>query len=277
MTVCIVPASVTPRQIEVPAEVTDRSRKGAIHIRPASTITLTDAELDFIREKYPAIAKLLIVVPERSVPMKGSDMQIEASRITEDAHPTPKRRSELDLDKEKDKIELENDKPKSSKDEEKPKSGKDEEKPKKGEEPPKKPGDKPKPPPSSIPEDPNRPIDPETGEPFPRQPQEPPPNRGPNPPGTTEEDLESPPARDIPPGRDETPLLPGQGPQPVVPPHKDPHFQRLEGSENDKGAAPPQDDLSRAESFTANDLEYRKEGALTPEHQHPPFISTEKP
>lgn len=61
MPIVVVPPSVNARQIDFPESVKQRSVKGAIYVRPATQLELTDEELAFIRKKHPDIAEKLIV------------------------------------------------------------------------------------------------------------------------------------------------------------------------------------------------------------------------
>jgi hypothetical protein len=60
MPIVVVPANLAARHIDFP-ESCERSTKGSIHIRPASTVDLTDEELAHIRKQYPDLAAKLIV------------------------------------------------------------------------------------------------------------------------------------------------------------------------------------------------------------------------
>lgn len=58
----VVPAGVGPVQIDDFPEGCERSRKGALHLRPGSTETLTAAELEHLKAKHAVIADRLRTV-----------------------------------------------------------------------------------------------------------------------------------------------------------------------------------------------------------------------
>lgn len=60
----IVGYGVTPCQVDGFPEKCERSRKGALYIRPRSSLTLTNDELDFIKVKYPNLFKKLRIVED---------------------------------------------------------------------------------------------------------------------------------------------------------------------------------------------------------------------
>jgi hypothetical protein len=60
-----VPASVGPRQVDGFPEGCERSRKGAIHLRPASTLVVTEGELAHLKAQCPQeVAKFVDITPE---------------------------------------------------------------------------------------------------------------------------------------------------------------------------------------------------------------------
>jgi hypothetical protein len=61
MLTVIVPASTPACQVDFPKEGVERSVKGAIYVRPATTFEVTEEELAFIRKDKPALARQLIV------------------------------------------------------------------------------------------------------------------------------------------------------------------------------------------------------------------------
>lgn len=58
----IVGHGVTPQQIDDFPSKCERSRKGALYIRPKSTVEMTNDELDHIKDKYKDLYKRLRVV-----------------------------------------------------------------------------------------------------------------------------------------------------------------------------------------------------------------------
>lgn len=58
----IVPANVAPHQVEGFADDCERSLKGALHIRPACTLTLTQDEYEHLQNEHPKLFKALIRV-----------------------------------------------------------------------------------------------------------------------------------------------------------------------------------------------------------------------
>jgi hypothetical protein len=62
----IVPANISPVQIEGFPDVAERSVKGALYVLPASTLTLTEDEWRFLQDQHPELARQLI--PEQTSP-----------------------------------------------------------------------------------------------------------------------------------------------------------------------------------------------------------------
>lgn len=61
MPIVVVPANLAACQVEFPEGV-ERSVKGALYVRPASTLEITQAELEYLRkEKKDLVAKLIVV------------------------------------------------------------------------------------------------------------------------------------------------------------------------------------------------------------------------
>lgn len=64
-----VPAGVGPLQVDDFPEGCERSCKGALHIRPSSTLEATDGELAHLKKHYPAVsAKLRQIGSTASAP-----------------------------------------------------------------------------------------------------------------------------------------------------------------------------------------------------------------
>jgi hypothetical protein len=59
-----VPANVTPRQVEFPAEVSER--KGSLHIRPISNIEISDGELAHLKKTDPKLHDALIPMAKKA-------------------------------------------------------------------------------------------------------------------------------------------------------------------------------------------------------------------
>lgn len=60
----IVGHGVTPQNVDDFPSNCARSRKGAVYVRPDSSLTLTNDELDHIKDKHPQLFKKLRVVEE---------------------------------------------------------------------------------------------------------------------------------------------------------------------------------------------------------------------
>lgn len=61
----VVGYGVTPCQVDEFPEKCERSRKGALYIRPRSSLTLTNDELEHIKAKYPHLYKKLRIVEDK--------------------------------------------------------------------------------------------------------------------------------------------------------------------------------------------------------------------
>lgn len=62
-----VPRAVGPLQVELP-EFKTKGRKGALHIRPSSTLFLSEDEVKFLKESKPVLfSKLRETTPKREV------------------------------------------------------------------------------------------------------------------------------------------------------------------------------------------------------------------
>lgn len=95
MPTVVIPASVSLRVVDVPESINDkeleRSRKGALYIRPASTLVLTDDEIAFLKEKHKALYdQLIIAVPEPTLVHKlteraRTEEKSEIKKAIEDA------------------------------------------------------------------------------------------------------------------------------------------------------------------------------------------------
>lgn len=77
MLTLIVPATVPACQIEGFPEAAERSIKGALHIKPASTMEVTADEWKHIRESRKDVAAMLIEVPQ-AAPVKPAESKPEA-------------------------------------------------------------------------------------------------------------------------------------------------------------------------------------------------------
>lgn len=55
------PAAFLPVQIEGFPEDCERTRKGALHLRPATVENLSEGEVAHIKEKYPDVHRLLAI------------------------------------------------------------------------------------------------------------------------------------------------------------------------------------------------------------------------
>ena len=69
-----VPVGVPPTQVEFPPEVKQRSCKGALHLRPASTKEITAEELAYLKadKKYAKLAARVSVVEVRRKPPRAA-------------------------------------------------------------------------------------------------------------------------------------------------------------------------------------------------------------
>lgn len=81
-----VPRAVTPCQVDVPDTVTNRSREGAIHIKPG-VVRVTPEEWDHIGHARPDVAKQCHVVPYDETQSKVAALRNKeaASRSRESA------------------------------------------------------------------------------------------------------------------------------------------------------------------------------------------------
>jgi hypothetical protein len=66
MPIVVVPANVEPQQVDGFPSDCARSVQGALHIRPASTLEITDGELEHLNKVAPYLVKKLIVVPQKA-------------------------------------------------------------------------------------------------------------------------------------------------------------------------------------------------------------------
>lgn len=73
MPIVVVPANVHPCQVDGFPSGAARSRKGAIHIRPISTISVTDDELAFIKETQPELFSRLVIADEQKTKVSLAD------------------------------------------------------------------------------------------------------------------------------------------------------------------------------------------------------------
>jgi len=90
-----VPSHLGPMQIDDFGPKAKRSRKGALHIRPSSTLVLTDDELAFLKKEHKDVFKQLIVLPSQKaaapVPAKKpAPVAVEISGTTDDDKPEEK-------------------------------------------------------------------------------------------------------------------------------------------------------------------------------------------
>lgn len=65
MPMLLIPANVTPRQIDDFPPGCARSQKGAIYVRPASTLELTEAEWKHLQLRHHDVARCFIVVGQK--------------------------------------------------------------------------------------------------------------------------------------------------------------------------------------------------------------------
>ena len=80
----IVGYGVTPCQVDGFPEKCERSRKGALYIRPRSSLILTNDELDFIKVKYPQLFKKLRIVEEPKKMEEKSMKAVDDLPVVED-------------------------------------------------------------------------------------------------------------------------------------------------------------------------------------------------
>lgn len=65
MPTIVVPANVPLCQVDDFPKACERSREGALYVRPASAMTVTQAELDHLKEHHADLVRRLIVVPDK--------------------------------------------------------------------------------------------------------------------------------------------------------------------------------------------------------------------
>lgn len=92
MLVVYVPVGFPARQFEMPKTVSDRSVKGAIHLRPNSTKTLTQAELDEIKKQEPRLGRRLVVTAGEKLTKASKDKsEVLASERAKEAERVAKK------------------------------------------------------------------------------------------------------------------------------------------------------------------------------------------
>lgn len=84
----VVPAGVGPVQIDDFPEGCERSRKGALHLRPGSTETLTAAELEHLKAKHAMIADRLRTVDTTVAKPAAAPVALSEPVVVEEPAPT---------------------------------------------------------------------------------------------------------------------------------------------------------------------------------------------
>ncbi len=96
----VVPANIGPRQVDFP-EGCERSKKGSLHVRPASMLELTDSEWKYLQDKHADLAKHFIRVGQkpglksRVDPEKPKKTEAQEKRTDVEKKPAPAAKSDV--------------------------------------------------------------------------------------------------------------------------------------------------------------------------------------